>query len=199
MKNTSISLHFDNYLDLYVQAMELIDKETLEKVKSELKKAFSEERFIYFCGNGGSAEISNHMKCDFLKGIRKNTDIETKILSLSADIGLITAIANDISYEDIFSYQIEALASRGDILVTVSSSGDSENILRAIKSARRIGLKTVSLTGFNGGRSSKEADLNLHINSKNYGVVEDAHQSILHILAQSLRMDGLQDTENTIL
>ena len=199
MKENNIVSHMGGYIDSYLEGMRLLDTEVLEKVKAEMKEAIHQSRFIYFCGNGGSAEISNHMKCDFLKGVRTNTDIDTKIMSLSTDIGLITAIANDISYDDIFSYQIEALASKGDILVTVSSSGNSENIVRAIRSARKMGIKTISLTGFDGGRSSKESDLNLHIKSNNYGVIEDAHQSILHILAQSLRIDGLKDPENTIL
>ena len=109
------------------------------------------------------------------------------VVSLSATVELITAIANDIDYAEIFAYQLRNAARPGDVLITISSSGNSENIVRALAWARDNGLTTIAMSGFSGGRSATTADINLHVAAANYGVVEDAHQSLMHILAQYVR------------
>jgi D-sedoheptulose 7-phosphate isomerase len=195
----SVESHFDDYVKSYNQCMMNLDKNALKIVKALMRKTIDDGNWIYFCGNGGSAEISNHMECDHLKGISSGTTFKPKINSLSNGIGLITAIANDISYEDIFSFRIDKLCQKDDLLVAISSSGKSQNIINAIKTANEIGMNTISLTGFSGGEARTSADLNLHLDSDNYGVIEDGHQSILHILAQALRVDGLESPNTTIL
>jgi len=102
-------------------------------------------------------------------------------------VELITAIGNDIDFAEIFAYQVRTAARAGDALMTISSSGNSENIVRAIEWARRENIKTIAMTGFDGGRSAKLADINIYVPAQNYGVVEDIHQSIMHILAQYVR------------
>ena len=105
----------------------------------------------------------------------------------------VTAIANDITFDDVFVYQLRTLARSGDVLITVSSSGDSENVVRACQWARDNGVSVISMTGFSGGRSAKLADVNLQVEGDNYGIVEDTHQGLMHILAQFIRqkrMDG---------
>jgi phosphoheptose isomerase len=101
---------------------------------------------------------------------------------------LITAIGNDFSFEEIFVYQLQTFAAAGDALLTVSASGNSENIVRAVAWAAKNGVATIALTGFEGGRSAALADLNIHVRAHNYGIVEDVHQSIMHVFAQYLRM-----------
>jgi phosphoheptose isomerase len=150
-------------------------------------KAYSDGRMVYSCGNGGSAAIANHLVCDHCKLVRTDTDLTPKIVSLSTTVEIITAIGNDISYDEIFAYQLDALAESDDVLVTISSSGDSENILRAIQVAKEKGMTVISMTGFSGGRSAKVADVNLHVAADNYGVIEDVHQSLMHLLAQYVR------------
>jgi len=115
------------------------------------------------------------------------------VRSLSGSHELITAIGNDLSYADVFAYQLQGFGRTGDVLVTVSSSGESENIVRVIDWAKANGIATIALTGFSGGRSSKLADVNLHVDSQNYGVVEDLHQLLLHLLGQWLRMTQMPD------
>ena len=105
----------------------------------------------------------------------------------------ITAIANDISFDDIFVFQLQTLADAGDVLVSVSSSGDSENVVRAAQWAKDNGVKVISFTGFDGGRTAKLADINLHVDGDNYGVVEDTHQSLMHILAQFIRLGRMDE------
>jgi phosphoheptose isomerase len=110
-----------------------------------------------------------------------------RVVSLATNIEVITAIANDIAYDDVFVYQLENLARPGDVLITISASGDSENVVRAASWARDHGLHTIAMTGFAGGRTGSLAEVHLHVEGDNYGVIEDVHQSLMHILAQYIR------------
>lgn len=142
---------------------------------------------IFSCGNGGSAAIANHLVCDCLKGIRTDTQLRPKVHSFSTTVELITAIVNDIGSEEMFSYQLSSMAEAGDLLIAISSSGASPNIIKALEVAADMGVKTIAMTGFSGGRSAEIADVNLHVDCDNYGMVEDVHQSLMHILAQYCR------------
>jgi phosphoheptose isomerase len=117
-----------------------------------------------------------------------------RVNSLNANVQVITAIANDISFDECFVYQLRTLAQAGDILVTISSSGDSENVVRAAQWARENDVDVISMTGFTGGRTGDLANIHLSVKGDNYGVVEDTHQSIMHILAQYLRQDRMDET-----
>ena len=149
---------------------------------------------IFSCGNGGSAAISNHLVCDCMKGVRTNSWLKPRVNSLSATVELITAIANDIGVNDIFSHQLTSLASEGDVLIAISSSGASPNIIKALEAARDMKMSTIAMTGFSGGQAARLADISLHVDMENYGIVEDAHQSLMHILAQYLRHSHLTDS-----
>lgn len=179
---------FDGYLDLLTSTAAAIDRAALGKAADLLTELFSTDRTLYVCGNGGSAAISNHLLCDFSKGIQTDTVLSPRVVSLSASTEIITAIGNDIDFAEIFLYQLRTAARPGDALMTVSSSGNSENIVRAIEWARQNGVRSIAMTGFKGGRSAGIADINLHAPAANYGVVEDLHQSMMHMLAQFLRM-----------
>lgn len=150
---------------------------------------------IFSCGNGGSAAIANHLVCDCMKGVRTGSNLAPRVVSLSSNIEIITAIANDIGIEDIFSYQIQSLGKPGDLLVAISSSGASPNIISALTAATSMGIKTIAMTGFTGGKSRNLADVELHVDARNYGVVEDTHQSIMHILAQYMRHAHLKQPD----
>ncbi len=116
-----------------------------------------------------------------------------RVTSLSSNIEIITAIANDISYDDVFIYQLQSMAAAGDVLITISASGDSENVVRAARWARDNGLEVIAMTGFSGGRSAALATVGLHVDGDNYGVIEDLHQSLMHILAQYIRQAEMDD------
>lgn len=176
------------YFETLSSAAGKIDVSRMEQAATLLADLFTADGTLYVCGNGGSAAISNHLLCDFAKGIQTDTALRPRVVSLSSHIELITAIGNDIEFAEVFSYQLRTAARAGDALMTVSSSGNSENIVRALAWAARNGIQTISLTGFNGGRSAGLADINLHVPASNYGVVEDLHQSMMHILAQFIRM-----------
>lgn len=181
------------YFDQLAKASATLDETRMDMATELLSVAYENRKTIYACGNGGSAAISNHLHCDHLKGVQTDTDLRPRVISLSSNLETITAIANDISYDDVFSYQLKSLADSGDILITVSSSGNSENIVKAAQWAKENGLIVIAMTGFDGGRSAELADVNLHIDADNYGVIEDVHQSLMHILAQYVRMIHMPD------
>lgn len=170
-----------------------LDADKLAQAARILTQVYSSGGMVYACGNGGSAAISNHLVCDHCKLVQTDTGLTPRVVSLSAHIELITAIANDISYDEVFVYQLQSLAKPGDALITISSSGDSENIVRAALWAKKTGIPVISMTGFSGGRSAAIADVNLHVSADNYGVIEDVHQSIMHLLAQYVRQAHMSE------
>ena len=180
-----------SYFETLHQATRTVNLVVLDQIAEALSETISKDGFIYICGNGGSAGIANHSLCDFLKCVRTDTTLRPRVMSLAAHTELNSALANDISYEEVFAYQLTSMARPGDLLWTVSSSGDSSNVVRAIEVAKEIGMKTISFTGFSGGRSRKSADINAHVDAHNYGVVEDVHMAFIHIITQFLRMKNM--------
>ncbi|MFN7106657.1 MAG: SIS domain-containing protein [Brevundimonas sp.] len=175
------------YLEQIVAAWRSLDADKISAAGALLSSTLGDDRRIFSCGNGGSAAIANHLLCDWLKGVRTGTHLKPKVHTLSSSVELITALANDIGVEEIFSYPLVSLAQKGDLLIAISSSGASPNIVRAVEQARFMGLKIIALTGFDGSPVSSMADVSLHVSSSNYGVVEDVHQSLMHVLAQFVR------------
>ncbi len=180
--------YFDGYIEALAAAAAGLDRAALTRAADLLTELFTADRTLYVCGNGGSAAISNHLLCDFSKGIQTDTALTPRVVSLSASPEIITAIANDIDFADIFVYQLRTAARPGDAVMTVSSSGNSENIVRALQWARGNSVRSIAMTGFSGGRSAELGEINLHTPVANYGVVEDVHQSMMHMLAQYVRM-----------
>lgn len=180
-----------DYAAAMTKALNSVRPAEIDRAVTAMKRAIQADRLIFACGNGGSAAIANHLTCDCSKGVASNTTLRPRVVSLSATVELITAIANDMAYPEVFAYQLKNTARPGDLLITISSSGDSENIVRALDWAGENGMTTIALSGFSGGRSSQMADISLHVAAENYGVVEDVHQSLMHILAQYVRMSEL--------
>ncbi|HEX7752572.1 MAG TPA: SIS domain-containing protein [Novosphingobium sp.] len=189
--------HAADYADAYfarlAEAAASVDRAALDRAAALITAAAQEGRRIYSCGNGGSAAIANHLVCDCLKGIRNESTLRPEVVSLSTTIELITAIGNDLGYDQIFSYQLESLGRPGDVLMAISSSGNSPNILAAIQAARAIGMTVIAMTGFDGGAAARMADVSLHVRAENYGLVEDVHQALMHLLAQFIRQQHLAD------
>ena len=177
-----------DYFFNYKIATDKIDLQKLTIATNIIEKTYLNNNKLLVCGNGGSAAIANHLVCDHGKLIGTDTKIKVQAFSLCNSIELITAIANDISYEDIFSFQLDNLGHRDDTLLTISGSGNSKNIINALEKAKILGMNTISFTGFQGGKSSQISDVNVHVSSENYGIVEDAHQALMQIISQFLRM-----------
>ncbi len=188
----SAASYFDTYTEEMSRAAKSIEPAVLERAAAILAEAYLRGARTFSCGNGGSASIANHMQCDHVKGIRTATDLSPHVLSLSANVELLTAIANDIGYENIFVYQLQSQSGPGDVLLAVSSSGRSANIVRALTWARDQGLRTIAVTGFDGGAARAVAEVSVHVDCTNYGIVEDLHQAIMHALAQYIRQSRMR-------
>jgi phosphoheptose isomerase len=182
---------FGDYARELSRAAATVDPAAMHAAATLLLDAYARGARVFSCGNGGSASIANHMQCDQVKGVRNGTDLAPRFVSLSTNVEVLTAIANDLSYQDVFLYQLQSQAEPGDVLVAISSSGRSPNIIRALTWARGNGVRTIALTGFSGGGARTAAEVAVHVDSSNYGVVEDLHQALTHALAQYLRQSRM--------
>ena len=187
----SAASYFDGYAKEMARAAKSIEPGALDRAAAILLEAYTLGTRMFSCGNGGSASIANHVQCDHVKGVRTATDLAPQVMSLSTNVELLTAIANDIGYDQVFVYQLQSQAAPGDVLMAVSSSGRSPNIVQALTWARDHGLRTIAVTGFDGGDARVAAEVSIHVDCTNYGIVEDLHQSVMHALAQYIRHSRL--------
>jgi phosphoheptose isomerase len=190
----SAAAYFSAYAEETARAASSVDAAAFARAAAILLDAYTREATVFSCGNGGSASIANHLQCDHTKNVGKSTDLCPRVMSLSVNVEVLTAIANDHAYADVFTHQLQCQSRPGDVLVAVSSSGRSANIVTALSWARDHGLRTISLTGFDGGEARTIADVSIHVNGTNYGVIEDLHQTIMHALAQYIRQSRMTPT-----
>jgi phosphoheptose isomerase len=191
--HSSAAAYLEGYTEEMSRAIKTIDAVAFDRAAALLSEAYLRGARMFICGNGGSASIANHMQCDHVKGIRTATDLRPRVLSLSTNVEFLTAVANDLGYENVFVYQLQAQADPGDVLIAVSSAGRSPNIVRALKWARDNGLRTIAITGFDGGAARAAAEISIHVDCANYGIVEDLHQTVMHALAQYIRQSQMTD------
>lgn len=177
------------YFEALREAIARVDLKTIADAATLLSKVYDRGGRVWAIGNGGSASLADHLMCDHLKGGRTGTARRPQVCSLASNNAMITAIGNDIAFEQIFTYQLESLAKPGDCVFAISCSGNSPNIVAALEWAKREGVSSISLTGFNGGKVAALADVNVTAPVENYGISEDINQSVMHILAQFLRME----------
>ncbi len=193
MKNKeNLSNFFSSYINSLSQSLKEVNPKDLEKIFIVLKKSIKAGSRIYTCGNGGSSSIAEHLACDFVKQASTDSKINPRVFPLLTT-PILTALGNDISYDDIFSYQLKKYGEKKDILLSISSSGNSPNVIKAIKTAKDLGMISISFLGFKGGKAKKISDFYIHINSENYGICEDSHQILMHMFSQFLRIDNLED------
>jgi D-sedoheptulose 7-phosphate isomerase len=167
--------------------LERIDRGAIDRFTDMLYEAWRNRRRVWVFGNGGSASTASHYVCDLLKNTAAEGRPRLQVFCLGDNIATMTALGNDISYDDVFRFPLSAYAQNGDVAVALTGSGNSPNVLRAVEWARENGLKVVALTGFSGGKLKEMADLHINIPSDNYGVIEDLHLSINHIVSQTLK------------
>jgi D-sedoheptulose 7-phosphate isomerase/D-glycero-D-manno-heptose 1,7-bisphosphate phosphatase len=179
------------YLEELASAFRSIDLGSVRRAADILSSAYLRDAAVFACGNGGSASIANHLQCDHGKGVSNGTDLATRVFSLSSNVEIFSAIANDLGYDAVFEHQLQSLARPGDVLVVISSSGRSQNIVRALDWAHAHDLTSIALTGFEGGPARRRAAVAIHVDSTNYGIIEDAHQSVMHLLAQYIRQSRM--------
>jgi phosphoheptose isomerase len=159
-----------------------LDINKFEKIAKIFKDGVKRRQSFFTCGNGGSASTADHMACDYSKRFKKSKN-SIKMFSLSSNSSVITAIGNDLSFNQIYSEQIKNFCDKKDILIIFSVSGNSENLIEAARVAKKKGLKIISFAGNNGGQLLKLSDICINLKSKNYGLVEDIHLSLTHLLS----------------
>lgn len=182
--SSSLSAYVNGYAETLKKALAQIDVKSLEKALLLLEETRAAKKTIWVAGNGGSHAIADHLCCDWTKGLEHHGQPSLKVHSLGSNGALTSALANDYSYDRVFSEQVRMFGAPGDLVILISSSGNSPNVIKAAEIAKAKEMKTVGLTGFSGGALAKISDVSLHVSVSNYGVVEDAHQSLMHILAQ---------------
>lgn len=175
----------DPYLTQYTQALlsgiETINAADFSAFLSLLRDAYTHNRQIFVMGNGGSAATANHFVCDFGKNAVAEGHRRFRMLSLSDNVEKITALGNDFDFSQIFSQQLENLMQEGDLLVAISASGNSPNLLRACDYAKKKQAHIVAMTGFQGGRLKEYADVNFIVPLESYEQIEDIHMIIAHM------------------
>jgi D-sedoheptulose 7-phosphate isomerase len=163
-------------------AIETVDLEKVNQAIAILAQARDEDRRIFVCGNGGSASTASHFVCDMVKGASFNRAKRFRIMALTDSLPTITAYSNDVSYDCIFAEQLKNFAEPGDVLVAISGSGNSPNVLRAVEYANSIGCRTIALSGRNGGQLGPLAHLNIQASHPHMGRIEDVHMIVMHMI-----------------
>lgn len=166
------------------EAVAKVPASNLEKWVQVLEQVLARSAKVFVAGNGGSWALANHLTCDWMKGTSAPGQEFLKVHSLACNGELVSAIANDYGYGHIFSHQLAMLAGSQDIVVLISSSGNSPNIVRAAQWAKDNHIYLIGLTGFEGGELKNLSDLSIHIDAQNYGIVEDAHQILFQSVGQ---------------
>lgn len=179
--------HLDEYVDRLEAAVRALPREGMNQLGETLFRAYRNNKQVFLLGNGGSSSTSSHMAADLAKNTIGANMKRFRIVSLNDNAAIMTALANDLGYENVFSEQLTNLVQAGDVLIVVSASGNSPNVLKAMRYARTRSAEVVGLLGFDGGEAAKLADLALVVPSDHYGVVEDVHLIVNHILVDYFR------------
>ena len=174
------------YKEDLLQAIQSIDLEKVELATQWMREAQSAQRHIFTCGNGGSASTASHIACDIVKGASYGREKRFRIMALTDSLATLTAYSNDVSYEQVFVEQLKNFAGKGDVLLAISGSGNSPNVLRAVEYAKTVGCRTIALSGRDGGKLGPLSDLNIQVPVQHMGRIEDAHLIACHMIAYGL-------------
>lgn len=172
-------------LSRVLAAMPMAD---VTRALQELEAAHREHRRVFLLGNGGSAATASHMANDLVWGLSRKGLRPLKAIALTDNVPLMTAIANDETYEGIFSRPLETLAEKGDLVVAITGSGNSPNVIRALEVAKRLGLRSVGFLGRGGGKAASMVDVAVTVPSDDYGPIEDVHMALDHLATAYLRV-----------
>lgn len=176
-----------NFAETYkadcLKTLNTIDSGLVQKAIDLFREARDQGRQIFVCGNGGSASTSSHFVCDMVKGASFQRPQRFRIMALTDSLPTITAYSNDVSYDAIFVEQLKNFAQPGDLVMGISGSGNSPNVVKAIEYANSAGCRTIGLTGRDGGKLGPLAQLNIHVANPHMGRIEDAHMVICHMIA----------------
>ena len=192
MKRKEIVTEFlASYRKRLINLFDSIDKEMLRAIIEAMINTFKNGNKLYVCGNGGSAATASHIQADFRFFVRYFTGFRPKVMALTDNVPLMTAISNDNSYDDVFVEQMKGMFNKGDLLLAISASGNSPNVIKAVEYAKELGGKTIGFCGFSGGKLKELSDMPLYTpnEDKDYGPIEDLHIILNHVLVNYLSQD----------
>ena len=190
MSLTTPADRFKDYARRLSQTLDSTDWSKVEELGRALMDCLENRRQVFICGNGGSAGNALHIVNDFFYGVTKDRGPGLRAHALPGNVSVLTCLANDEGYASIYSLQLENLANRGDVLIVLSGSGNSPNILAALESARKIGVKSFAILGYTGGKAKAMADCALHYAVDDMQIAEDTQLIIGHMLMQWLYAEG---------
>ncbi len=182
MKSSEFKLYFSRI----AETLDKLDIQAIEQLVEWLLRARERENTVFIFGNGGSAATASHVTGDFLKGISYELDKRFRVMCLSDNISAVTAISNDLGYETIFIEQLKVFLKKYDLVIGISGSGNSANVVRAMEYARSKGAVTVAMCGYRGGKIKELADLVIHVPIHDMEITEDIHIIIFHAVKQVL-------------
>lgn len=176
----------NNYIMAEIEILKKLDVDAINTVMNVLESARKNEANIYIMGNGGSAATASHYVCDFNKGISLNLEKKYRLICLNDNIPMLMAIANDIDYNSIFVEQIRGKLNPKDLIIAISGSGNSRNVIEAVNYAKECNVKVIGVTGYDGGIIKQLADYNLHVPINNMQITEDVHMIFDHMMMSIL-------------
>ena len=182
-----------SYIGEEQKVLSLLSNNDINDVINILEEARLSDHRIFICGNGGSASTASHMAGDFKKGVNQYLEKKYEIECLSDNLPSMLAMANDISYDDIFVFPLMNRISKGDVLIGISGSGNSANVIKAIEYATEMGAETVSFTGYDGGKLKEISRHNIHVPIDNMQIVEDVHLVLNHMMMYILSQEHKKD------
>lgn len=177
----------EKYLRQLMKSVSDLPVEKAERIVGLIYQAYIENRQVFVLGNGGSAATASHFCCDLGKGAAVDGKPRLRVMSLNDNIALLTAYANDVGYESVFVEQMKNLLQEGDLVICITGSGNSPNVLSAIEYANRKGATTIGFLGFDGGTAKYMVTEQITLNNYNYGQVEDLHMLLAHSVSQCFR------------
>jgi D-sedoheptulose 7-phosphate isomerase len=177
----------EQYFDEMKAVLDRMDRQPISAAISTLHEARLEGRQIFIMGNGGSASTATHMVCDLAKNTRRAGWPHYKVIGLSDNMAIFSAYGNDDGYENVFALQLANLLNPGDVVVAISTSGNSPNVLRAVELANERGATVIGMTGFGAGKLGPMVDIHLHVPSDCIEQVEDIHLMLEHLITKALR------------
>lgn len=187
MIKTDFETSIREYVSLLHNTLREVDSDALYSLAMDIERCIVEERQVFIIGNGGSAANAIHIANDFLFGARNASGVGLKIHALPANTSVLTCLANDIGYEEVFSFQLKTYANSNDILIALSGSGNSKNIIRAVEEAKRKEMKTYAILGYDGGLVKKMVNNVIHVDKNDMQISEDAQLIFFHVIMQILK------------
>lgn len=180
-------MFLDDYKAELKKAIDELTNDQIEQYAKDILACDERGGTVFIVGNGGSAATASHFQCDLGKGAQSEGKKRIRVLSLTDNNSIMTAISNDISYDDVFLYQLQNLLTEKDLVIGISASGNSGNVVKCFEYARKMGVPTFGLLGFSGGKMLPLSGHYIHIHSNNFGIVEDMHLIIGHMVSQYIK------------